>query len=458
MNEPLQHSDASASAAFAVPSVRPAGSHDPLTRQRAVVAMGRRAIAPPNLAILMQDAAALLAEMLDVEHSGVAELDPDGKSQQLRLMLGGAGNPAGQILTCGVAAEGADSLAGFVLQVAHPVVVGDLAKEHRFFDNFLREHGIRGALAIPLKTQDRSFGSLAAYSSRVRHFDDDDVLFVETIAHLVATTIARHRAEESLAEERRQSAVLRQTIDAIVLTLDPQWHPVEANPAFQRITGFSLSDIRNRPVWSALAVPEEAETIRRTLERLSRHTISVDFESRVLTKHSDRRQIAWSCRALFDGGGRLESVVATGIDVTARRAAEEQARRAAQADGSGADAASAAADAEPGSFQPMPTPAGSERRRRPRRSYPYLQSVAYYSGDELPRDEDFFPVRCLDIAAGGFSFLSTTPPQEYTLVAALGTPPKITYLTAQVAHVTRTERNGQKLFLIGCSYTGRAPR
>ena len=458
MNEPAQHSDAPASAVTAVPlgPMSPAGKHDPLARQRAVVAMGRRAIAPPDLSILTLDAAALLAEMLDVEHSGVALLSPDGASQQLRLTLGGAGPLAGQTLTAAAPPEPHDSLAGFVLHVAHPVTVSDLAKERRFFDAFLREHGIRSALAIPLKTQDRSFGSLAAYSSRVRQCDDDDVLFVETIAHLVATTIARHRAEESLAQERRQSAVLRQTVDAIVLTLDSRWHVVDANPAFQRITGFSLSDARNRPVWSTVAIPEEADTFRGMLERLSRSTNSLDFESHVLTKHSGRRQVAWSCRALFDGGGRLESVIATGIDITARREAEEKARRAEEAaDGRGI-AAPASTAAEPGVFQPMPTAAGAERRKRPRRSYPYTQSVAYFSGDNPPQEEDFFPVRCVDIAAGGFSFLSRTPPPHDSLVVALGTPPKITRLAAQVAHVTRTDRHGQRMYLIGCSYTGRA--
>jgi PAS domain S-box-containing protein len=456
MTQPAQYSVFAGTAAT-VALEPPPGKSDPLARQRAVVAMGRRAIAPPDLSILMQDAAALLAEMLDMEHSGVAQLSPDGTSQQLCLTVGGVGPQAGQTLTVAAPPESGDSLAGFVLQVAHPVAVSDLAKERRFCDAFLRERGIRSALAIPLKTQARSFGSLAAYSGRVRQFDDDDVLFVETIAHLVATTIARHRAEESLAQERRHSAVLRQTVDAIVLTLDQRWRVVDANPAFQRVTGFSMNDARGRPIWTTVASAEEADVFRGMLERLGRRTPTVDFESPVLTKHSGRRQVAWSCRAMFDGSGNLESVLATGIDVTARREAEEKVRRAEQTAESKDGVSPTATPIEPGVFQPMPATAGSERRRRPRRSYPYMQSVAYVAGGEQPDDGDFFPVRCVDIAAGGFSFLSRTPPAADTLVVALGTPPKITKLAAQVAHVNRTERHGQRMYLIGCSYIARAP-
>ena len=177
-----------------------------------------------------------------------------------------------------------------------------------------------------------------------------------------------------------------------------------------------------------------------------------------MTKHSGRRQVAWSCRALFDGGGRMESVLATGIDVTARRAAEEKARRAEEAAGGKSGASPAPIPAEPDALRPMPATAGSERRRRTRRSYPYMQSVAYFTDGNPPQEGDFFPVRCVDIGAGGFSFLSRTPPPTDTLVVALGAPPKITRLAAQVAHVTRTERHGQRVYLIGCSYVGHSPQ
>jgi hypothetical protein len=40
-------------------------------------------------------------------------------------------------------------------------------------------------------------------------------------------------------------------------------------------------------------------------------------------------------------------------------------------------------------------------------------------------------------------------------VVGLGTPPKLTYLTAQVVHITRTERHGRRVYLVGCSYVGR---
>jgi hypothetical protein len=96
-----------------------------------------------------------------------------------------------------------------------------------------------------------------------------------------------------------------------------------------------------------------------------------------------------------------------------------------------------------------------ERRRHVRRSYPYRQSIGYVLDGRLPGPDEFHTVQCNDIAANGFSFLSRTPPQSDSLVVALGTAPRLTYIAAQIVHATRIEQNGRKLFLVGCCYTNR---
>jgi hypothetical protein len=99
--------------------------------------------------------------------------------------------------------------------------------------------------------------------------------------------------------------------------------------------------------------------------------------------------------------------------------------------------------------------AGSERRCRGRRPYPYEQSIAPVIDGRIPAASEFSQIRCRDIASGGFSFLSAAPPRSDTFIVALGQPPKLTHLAAQVAHVTRVEHDGRRMYLIGCNYTGR---
>lgn len=453
---------------------------DPLDRQKAVVAMGRRVITPPDASILMQDAAALLAEVLETEFSAVAELSADGRSPRLRVALRKTGSTEPSTEVHETSAAGTESLAGYALEVAQPVVADDLPRDGRFADALLQKHGIRSAVAVALRLEDRSFGSLAACSTRQRAFDDGDLMFVETIAHLVTTAIARTQAERSLADEHRFVAEVLQTVDALVLVLDRQRQVVRVNSTCERVTGFSLEEIKGRPIWNVFCVPEEVDKFRRLLETLREKAPPIEYESYLLTKHSQRRRVAWSCSAITDDDGTVESIIASGIDITDQRVAEQKAERAIR---EATKAKEAMARAVPGE-QPEKTdepdsgpstilspadarrafkrlghlPLGAlvERRRHPRRSFPYKQRIAPVVDGKLPDRRAFIDVQCKDIAASGFSFLSPTPPASDTVVVALGIPPKVTYLIARVIHVTRVDHDEQRKFVIGCNYVGRA--
>ena len=192
----------------------------------------------------------------------------------------------------------------------------------------------------------------------------------------------------------------------------------------------------------------------------------------MLTNQGERKLIFWSFAPVRNTDGRVTSAIGTGIDVTELRQKDQELTRSQAAaaestrmvnelvaklsgvDTKRPDTAHAANGEQP--FREIPIGPKGERRVRPRRSYPYRQLIAYMSETGLPDRNSFYDVECRDIGAGGFSYLSDSPPPKDSLVVALGTAPSLTYLTAQVAHMTSIERNGRRSYLIGCRYTGRA--
>jgi hypothetical protein len=54
----------------------------------------------------------------------------------------------------------------------------------------------------------------------------------------------------------------------------------------------------------------------------------------------------------------------------------------------------------------------------------------------VPEQTAFFPVKCHDLSTRGFSFIAKRRPQFASLVLALGTPPDVIYLAAEVRHCT----------------------
>lgn len=410
-----------------------------LKKQQAVVAMGRRAVAPPELDLLLHDAASLIAELLDVEHYLVAECFSEDAALRLELTSRQADESPARIHR--TSREGSESLAGFVLQVAHPVAVENLADERRFQEPWLVGQGMRGALAVPLVLPDRAFGALIACSSQSRRFSEEDLLFAETIAHLVTTTIARGEAEKNLEAERTLAASVLQAVGALVLVLDRQGRIRHVNRACERISGFSLAELKDQPIWETLSAPDEVDLFQLLFQKLLEGVTPVEYEGLLLTKHSDRRNIAWSCSAVPNSQGGVQSIIATGLDITEQRRAE-------------AEVKTRQAGERPGSSVTDST-INQERRRRPRRSYPYRQSIAPVIQGAMPPKSAFVEIECNDIAAGGFSFLSPQPPPSNSLIVALGVAPKLTYLKAEIVHVRRVQNEGRSMYLIGCSYIGR---
>ena len=438
-------------------AVRPASrTHD------AVLALGRRAIAAPDPNVLVQDAARLIAEIAGTE---LALISRDTENVKQRLVAVGPDTIPPE------PDERADgtSLAKLAVNEAHPIVVPDLPHSNVYSDLYLRQQGIRAALIVPLRLQNAAFGALGACSRRRIDFEVDAIYVAETIAHLVATTLAHYRSEEMLRENRRVTKTLHDTLDAIILVVDSSGSIQDMNRACREITGFTPEDFMERPVWSVLAPPQEIQAYRDAITCLTTSQRPVALEATLLTKHSEYRTIAWRLAVSPSEDNEEPTIMLTGIDITRQRLAEERAERAKRALAHLRSSAAREGDLDD-TIDSLLSESGrsgelasgrrlseTERRMKPRRPFPYSQNIAYMPGSGYPCEEDFFEVRCRDIAAGGFSYVSPMPPQTKRLVVALGSPQHLTYLTARVVHVTQLVEDGEMFHLVGCQYTGRAP-
>ena len=100
-------------------------------RQQAAVAyLGQQALADTDLSALMDKAAVLIAQTLDVEYCQLLELLPSGHAFLLRA---GVGWQPGLIGSASVTAS-ARSQAGYTLLMGEPTIVADLRVETRFSD------------------------------------------------------------------------------------------------------------------------------------------------------------------------------------------------------------------------------------------------------------------------------------------------------------------------------------
>ncbi len=157
--------------------------------QEAVAELSREALAEPGLGSLMERACETVANVLDAPFAKVLELDSGSPELTLRAAVGW---DTAMIGTPHVSAV--DSHAGYALETREAILLEDLHLEWRFHGTeVLRERSIRSGIAAVIPGAERPYGVIAVHHRDAGHFDFDQTAFVESIANVLATAIARER-------------------------------------------------------------------------------------------------------------------------------------------------------------------------------------------------------------------------------------------------------------------------
>ncbi len=430
--------------------------------QAAIVAFGRRTIARPTLALLMQDAVALVGEILGTGLAGVTEVADGGRNIVTRVATIGAGGKTANPVSHRMPMNPVGSMAAFALTTAGTVVTADLAAETAYQDMFLRNLGVRSALCVPIHLNREPLGALGVYCPEPRRFGDEEAGFVEVISHLLAATIARVHAEDEMVQQRRLAQAVLDSVDAIAITLDRQGRVLRMNAAGGHLLGVSSPEVEGQPFAGALLAPKAAEPFtaffREALAEKEPRGLEVDLVAKDGTLHS----VCLRGALLAGPTGSPSTVLLTGMDRTEvkRRTDELLTARSREkhASGEGAEPATAgpgesAAPPSPAAGKPVP---GYDMRSSPRRAYQYRQLIAPLHGDQLPPRNRFFEVICEDISAGGIAFRLDSLPDFKRVVVALGQSAQLAFFTADLVRVSETRAaDGRRQFLVGCRFTGR---
>ena len=133
----------------------------------------------------------------------------------------------------------------------------------------------------------------------------------------------RKEAEQELYREREFSNAVLETAGALVVVLDREGRIVRFNRACEDLTGYSFQEVKSKPIWDILVLPEEVPLVRRVFRSLRREKIPNVAENYWVTKDRSNRLISWSNTTLPDEHGQIKYVIGTGLDVTDRRKAEQ---------------------------------------------------------------------------------------------------------------------------------------
>jgi len=133
------------------------------------------------------------------------------------------------------------------------------------------------------------------------------------------------RNQVALQTERNFiAAVLDAAKDLLVVVLDRAGRIVHFNQMCQQLTGYSLKEVKGRRVWDFLLPPEEMGLVKTTFDEVAGGTAN-RRQNHWIAKDGRHLLISWS-NTVAKSDGEVESVIATGFDITEREVAGQRAQ------------------------------------------------------------------------------------------------------------------------------------
>jgi PAS domain S-box-containing protein len=169
-----------------------------------VAQVGRMAVDTRDPQQLLQRIPQVAVEALQADAAVVFLLEAD--RQQFRV-AGCAGALLPESLGARVPNR-PDTPPGFVVAQGRPALIADYATEQRFVvpASYLKA-GLVSALAVPLNDRGQTVGMLTVRSRQAGRFGDDEVRFMQSLAHLLAASLQRTQTEEALNHAQRLESV-----------------------------------------------------------------------------------------------------------------------------------------------------------------------------------------------------------------------------------------------------------
>ncbi len=197
-------------------------------------------------------------------------------------------------------------------------------------DEWINQSGkewVKSYALVPIISRSKVIGLLNIDSKTPSFIGQHDAHTLQAFADQAAIALenswlydrARYevaRRVRSLKQERNFVSTILDTIETLVVVLDPQGRIIRFNGAYEKVTGFSAEEVRYRYLWELFLTPQEIEPFKEIIGQLAAGQYPIEHSSHLKARNGELRQIMWTNTVLRNSRGNVEYIIGTGLDVT----------------------------------------------------------------------------------------------------------------------------------------------
>jgi PAS domain S-box-containing protein len=184
-------------------------------------------------------------------------------------------------------------------------------------------------LSVPLMRGNQVV-ALTAVANKPEPYTDEDVREIESYVGSVLTILERQHSREALLRSEEKFRRIVENVPLIGISLDSEGTITFVNEFFCRLVGWSRQEAIGAD-WFTLCVPEQGRSRARAAFRRASEDGRIGrastFESDILTRSGEIRQIHWSYAVSGITGVRVAEVTCLGHDLTEKNRTLETLKR-----------------------------------------------------------------------------------------------------------------------------------
>ncbi len=198
-----------------------------------------------------------------------------------------------------------------------------------------KRHGFRSSAAFPLRLHGTVIGTFTLYSTEAKVFDAEQIGLLESLSSDISYALEaldqeqlRIRAEEGLRETHDYLENLIDYANAPIIVWDPNFRITRFNHAFERLTGIRAAEVLGKQLdilFPMESMDASLDHIRRALSGERWEAVEIPIQK----ADGSVRTVLWNSANIYDKeGSRVVATIAQGQDITERKLAEEDLRKA----------------------------------------------------------------------------------------------------------------------------------
>jgi len=177
---------------------------------------------------------------------------------------------------------------------------------------------------VPIREKEKNIGVLSVGRFRTGAYDEQDLKALEALSEYCGGALQRIRAEGALRRNEEDYRALFDSDGSAKCQLEPVGGRfLRVNPKFCELTGYSERELLGK-TFREVTHPEDRETSRQNFEKLLLGEVN-DFrmEKRYERKDKTTCWVDTTVTLIRDAEGLPSRVIASSVDITDRKAAEE---------------------------------------------------------------------------------------------------------------------------------------